>query len=112
MPARFSIMTRYFVKYLDGEPMDTYRICRDDVHPQRIYGDICAILIEQGYTEVKFIEEWEAHHKIMDVVNAKPTWLEGNIEIYRRRALVNAIKYPDLHKLAKDRADQRKRVPA
>ncbi len=101
-------MTRYFVKYLNGEPMDTYRIYREDVHPQRLYSEICSILIEQGYTETDFKTEWDAHGEIMSAVNAKPTWREGYIEINRRRALVNAIKYPDLHKLAKERAEQKK----
>jgi hypothetical protein len=96
--------TRYFVKYKDGEPMDTYRICKDDVHPRRLYPDICVILIEQGYVETDFRTEWDAHDAIVRIINAYPTWREGNIELERRRALVDAIKCPDLYRLAEERA--------
>ena len=100
--------TRHFVKYKDGEPMDTYRIDRDDIHPHRYFKEVCNVLIEQGYTETDFITEYDAWSKIIKIINAFPTLHEGNIELKRRRTLVNAVKYPDIHRIVKERLDGQK----
>jgi hypothetical protein len=115
---------RYFVKYLDGQPMGTMSIVHevtwydeeseenfDHVVPLLPYQkEMCKILLEQGWTETDFITETAAHSAILDSVK-KPgddnrdagLWRRQGEELQRREKLAGCINYPDLLNLAKKR---------
>jgi len=120
--------TRYFVKYLDGQPMGTMQIQHElSGYDEEADGDftyngpllpyqkeMCKVLIEQGWAETDFITNHDAHTQILNSVkkpgddeNDVGLWRRQGEEIQRREKLANCIKYVDLLNLAKKRLGMR-----
>jgi len=112
---------RYFVKYKNHEPMDTMRIQNEQTGsdgdsdytynaPLRpVDKEMIRILIEQGWMQVKFIEWYDAHTKILKSVHpGLNLWKRQGEECARRRIEGTCISYADLLNLAKQRIKKRK----
>lgn len=116
--------TRYFIKYLNGQPMGTMHINHErtgydaesdgdftyDAPLLPYQKEMCKILLEQGWTETDFITEHDAYlqiinsvRKLNDLDDDVGLWRRQGKERRRREQLAECILYVDLINLAKKR---------